>query len=126
MIPRVDVQVSTTWQSTPGPEILANWDVPNATVASVIGRNLAGGARNQTVPLVAPLSMYGDRVDQIDFRVAKRLTFGRTRTLVGVDLFNVLNSSDVLSYTNTFGPRWLAPRGILEARLAKLSVQMDF
>ena len=45
-IPRVDVQVSGRSRATPGPELAANYDVPNAVVAPSLGRNLSGGAAN--------------------------------------------------------------------------------
>lgn len=135
-IPRVDVQVSATWQNIPGVAILANYDAPNGVVAPVLGRNLAGGAANQTVSLLNAIvrtqganqsvSLAGERLNQADFRVAKLLRFGRTRTLVGLDLFNALNSNVVVSQNNTFGPRWLTPTGILQARLVKVSAQFDF
>ena len=48
--------------------------------------------------------MYGDRLNQLDFRVAKILRFGGTRTMVGVDLYNALNSSAILTYNNAFVP----------------------
>ena len=31
-LPRIDVQVAATWQSRPGPELVANWVVPNAVI----------------------------------------------------------------------------------------------
>ena len=138
-IPRVDVQVSATWQNIPGPAIQASYTVPNAVIAPILGRNLAGGAANQTVslvnfisraggntPITAPVDLAGERLNQVDFRVAKLLRFGRTRTLVGLDLFNALNSNVVVSQNNTFGPRWLTPTSILTARLVKVSMQLDF
>jgi hypothetical protein len=135
-VPRVDVQLSATWQNIPGVTILANYDAPNAVVAPILGRPLAGGAATQTVSLLnaiarvqgatQPISLSGDRLNQIDFRVAKLLRFGTTRTLVGLDLFNALNSNVVTAQNNTFGPRWLTPTGILQARLIKVSVQLDF
>jgi hypothetical protein len=138
-IPRIDLQVSATWQNTPGPVIQANSIVPNAVIAPILGRNLAGNAANQTVgilnfisqaggntPVTTAIDLAGERLNQIDFRVAKLLRFGRTRTLVGLDLFNALNSSWIVSRNNTFGPRWQTPTGILQARLAKVSAQIDF
>jgi hypothetical protein len=134
----VGVQVSATWQNIPSPGVIqASYNVPNAVVAPLIGRNLAGGASNQTVNLVnfipaapggvaLPVSMVGERVNQMDFRVAKLVTFGRTKTLIGMDLYNLLNSGAVLAQNNTYGPRWLTPTSILTARLVKLSVQVDF
>jgi hypothetical protein len=136
-IPRVDVQVSGTWQNIPGPVIQANYNVPNAVVASLIGRNLAGNTANQTVSLVnviaaapggnpLPVSISADRINQVDFRLAKLLRFGRRKTVIGLDLYNALNSSAVLEQNTTFGPAWLTPGAILAARLAKIGVQLDF
>ena len=53
--------------------------------------------------LVEPGALYGDRVNQLDFRVAKILRFGRYRTQVGLDLYNALNSSAVQTYNQTLG-----------------------
>jgi hypothetical protein len=61
--------------------------------------------------------------------VAKVLRFGRTRTNVGLDLFNLFNASPIASYNQSFvqtGASWLQPSSIIGARIAKLSVQLDF
>lgn len=125
-IPRIDLQLSGAWQSTPGPEVQALYNAPNAVIAPVIGRPLAGNAANQTVNIVSPLSVYADRVNQVDLRVAKLLTFRRTKTLIGVDIFNALNTSAVLTQNNTYGTTWLVPRSIATPRLARISAQFDF
>jgi hypothetical protein len=124
-IPRVDVQVSGAFQSMPGPEIAANYNVPNADVVPSLGRNLAGGARNATLNLVRPGTMYGERMNQLDLRIAKILRVGRTRTSANVDLYNALNSNAVLTQNNNFGA-WQQPTSILLARFVKLGVQFDF
>ena len=126
VIPRVDVLVSGTVQSTAGPDIAANLIVTNAQVAPSLGRNLSGGKPNVTVNLIEPGKLQGDRFNQVDLRFAKVLTFGRTRTNVGLDIFNALNSNTPVTYNNTFGPLWLQPRSILAARFFKLSAQIDF
>ena len=67
-------------------------------------------------------------MNAIDLRVAKILRFGRTRTNVGVDLYNLFNSSAVLTYNQAFNPggRWLVPTTVLSARFAKISASFDF
>ena len=135
-IPRADVQVSATWQNNPGIALLALDNVPNAVVAPLLGHNLAGGAANLPVNLVnymlptgganMPVSVTADRLNQIDFRVAKILKFGRTRTLLGVDVFNVTNSSALKAANSTYGATWPVPTQILQARFLKLSAQFDF
>lgn len=125
-IPRIDVRVSGTLQNLPGPPILANYNLPTAVAAQTLGRPLSGGAANVSVGLIAPGTMYGDRLNQVDFRLAKLLRFGRTRTTVNVDFYNALNVSTVLSQNNTFGPVWQRPSAILTPRFAKVSLQFDF
>jgi hypothetical protein len=135
-IPRIDLQVGGTFLTKPyqgvnvpsiaSQSLAANWVVPNALVAPSLGRNLAGGAANVTVNLVEPGTMYGDRINQVDVRVGKRFTFGSKAVTLGLDVFNLLNSSAVLAYNQTYGVTWLTPQSILVARFAKLSAQLDF
>src|SRR6185503_2882375 len=101
-IPKIDLQVSGVFQSKSGALLSANYAVPAATVAQSLGRLPSGNLTNVTINLVEPGSMYGDRLNQLDFRLAKILRFGRTRTNVGVALYNVMNSSDILTYNNVF------------------------
>ena len=56
------------------------------------------------------------------------LRFGRTRTNVGLDIYNLFNSSAVLSYNQTFipGGTWLQPLMVLTPRFVKFSAQLDF
>ena len=42
--------------------------------------------------LIEPGTLYGERINQIDMRFAKMLRFGRTRTTVGFDVYNLGNS----------------------------------
>ena len=48
----------------------------------LLDRNLSANAPNVTVNLVAPGSLYGDRVNELDFRCASSLRFGGTRSTV--------------------------------------------
>jgi hypothetical protein len=70
--------------------------------------------------------MYGDRLTAIDVRIGKNLRYGRTRTLVALDIFNVTNSNTPDVYQQTYGTTYLNPLSITAARLAKISVQFDF
>jgi hypothetical protein len=127
-IPKVDVLVSGTFRSDPGLVLAANYAVPSAVVAQALGRPVAGNVPNVTVNLVAPGDVWGDRVNEVDLRVAKILRFGRTRTNVGLDLYNVFNSSAVLNSNQTFIPNgsWLRPTLVLTSRFAKVSATIDF
>jgi hypothetical protein len=126
--PRTGVQLSTTFQSKPGPMVAANYAAPTALVVPSLGRVLSGGAPNVTVNLVAPGTMYGDRINQLDVRLAKTLRHGRSRTLLALDLYNALNSSAVLTQDSTFVPGgpWLQPLSILTPRFLKITAELDF
>ena len=82
-VPKIDVLVAGTFRSDQGAMIAANYTVPSAVVAQTLGRPLAGSVPNVTVNLIAPGAVYGDRVNEIDLRIAKVLRFGHTRTNVG-------------------------------------------
>ena len=127
-IPRVDVLVSGTFRSDPGLVLAANYAVPSAQVAQSLGRPVAGNVANVTVNLLAPGDVWGDRVNEVDLRIAKILRLGRTRTNVGLDLYNVFNSSAVLNYNQTFVPggSWLRPTLVMTSRFAKISATVDF
>jgi hypothetical protein len=127
-VPRIDVQVSAVFQSKPGALLAANYAVPASVVSESLGRLPSGNVTNVTINLIPPGTMYGDRLNQLDFRLAKILRFGRTRTTVGVDLYNVLNSSAILTYNTGFVPGgpWLQPTGVLTARMGRISAQLDF
>jgi hypothetical protein len=124
-VPKLDVQVSGTYQSIPGPQIAATWAAPNALVAQSLGRSLSGNAQNVNIALVEPGTMFGERLNQVDVRFAKIFKFRGTRTALSLDLFNAFNRNTVLTVNNNFGS-WLQPQGILQARLTKISVQFDF
>jgi hypothetical protein len=127
-IPRVDVQVSGTFQSVPGPAVAANYVVPNALIQSSLGRPLAGGAPNVTVNLIEPGTMFGERINKVDVRIAKVLMLGGSRLQAGIDIFNALNSSVVQTENPNFVPNgaWRVPTLILDARLIKFSAQLSF
>jgi len=128
IIPKVEVQVSGVFQSKPGQLLAANWAAGNGFITPSLGRPLAGNLPNATINLLAPGSMYGDRVNQLDFRIAKILKVGRTRTMAGIDLYNALNSSAVLTYNLGFVPggTWLQPITFVTGRLVKFSAEITF
>jgi hypothetical protein len=127
-VPKIAVQVSGVFQSKPGPQLAANYAVPASVIAQALGRAPAGQVTNVTVNLVEPGTMYGDRINQMDFRTAKILRFGPTKTMIALDLYNAFNSSVVLTYNNAFVPggTWLQPNSILTGRLARISAELTW
>ncbi|HVH28733.1 MAG TPA: carboxypeptidase regulatory-like domain-containing protein [Vicinamibacterales bacterium] len=128
-IPKVDVQFSGTWISAPGDSLAANYVVTNAVANAgpvPLGRNLTSGAN--TVSLIAPHTLYADRRNNIDFRIAKILRYGRTRSQIGLDVFNVTNTDVATGLNEQFipGGAWLTPTTIQPARFARISASIDF
>ncbi len=140
IVPKADVQIAATIQSRPfaganfpgiaSQSLAANWLVFNAQAQPALGRPLAGNTQVTFVNIVKPGEMYGDRLNQVDFRVSKILRFGAKRLNVGVDLFNIFNTNAVFAYfqtLNTATPAtYLQPASLVSARFAKVSVQFDF
>jgi len=130
IVPKVDVQVAATWTSIPGDSLAANFVATNAWIAAgpqPLGRNLSGAA-NVTVNLIPPHTFYADRRNNIDLRAAKILRYRGTRTQIGVDIYNLMNTDVVEDYNQAFVPggAWLIPTTIQPARYARISAQVDF
>jgi hypothetical protein len=141
-VPKVDVAVSASFQFKPGTlgvggndtatngtSVAANYNVPNAVAAASLGRPLSLSAVSQAVNMLLPGQLYGDRVNQVDMRFAKVLRFGRTRTLVGLDLYNLFNANPGLTYGQAWGAdgaTWLRPTSILYPRFVRFNATLDF
>jgi hypothetical protein len=127
-IPKIDAQVSAVFQSKPGAQLSANYAVPAATIAQSLGRAPSGNVTNVVVNLIEPGSLYGDRINQLDFRFAKNFQFGGKRAMISLDLYNALNVNPVLTYNNSFTPGgpWLQANSILTGRLARISAEWTF
>jgi hypothetical protein len=127
-VPKIDVLLAGTFRSDQGAPLQANYNVPVALISAALGRpaNIAG--TTQSVNLISPGQVWGDRINEIDLRVAKVLRFGRMRYNVGVDIFNLVNSNKTLTYNQTYSPTgtWLTPQSVLSPRFVKVSAQIDF
>ena len=120
------MQVSGTLQeSIPGPPVAAIYAAPNALVAPITWPQPVGPdhPERQRRPGRTGHDVWG-RLNQVDLRVAKIFKVRGTRTALSLDLFNAFNRNTVLTVNNNFAS-WLQPQGILQARLTKLSVQLN-
>jgi len=100
--------------------------VANAAIAPSLRRNLAG-TTNVTIDLLPQGKAYlQDRITQMDVRLSKMLHFGHRTLQTNLDLYNAFNASTVLQVNSTYGLNWLMPTQILDARLLKFSMQIDF
>jgi hypothetical protein len=126
-LPWQGIQFAATFQSLPGPQITASRTYTNAEIQPSLGRPLSTGmAGTAAVPLIAPGTMYDERLYQLDFRVSKIFRFGQHRVQANVDIYNAGNASSILSNNLTYGPNWLRPTSILQGRLVKFGAQYDF
>jgi hypothetical protein len=131
-IPKIDVQVGASYQSIPGIEYSAQYAAPNSDLARPVsqgglGRLPSGGVATgtTTVNLIQPGTMYGPRLNQIDARFGKVIRLGRTRGVVSLDLYNLLNV-DTISQASAVYATWLAPQNVVSPRLMKVSITYDF
>jgi hypothetical protein len=131
IVPRVDVLVSATFSSSPGPLVAANFVATNAYLAgnSTLGRGLAGGQANMTVNIVEPGSLFVERLNELDLRVGKVVRYGRTTSTINLDVYNALNGDAIRTINNAYAS-WIGPgyrpTGVLLPRFFKVSATFDF
>ena len=126
-IPRIDVQVSGTFQNLPGVGVNANANVVPASTD--LGRSFSAGPF-RSINIVEAGELFVERVNQLDFRVSKIFRYGATRTSINFDLYNLFNANSVIAENSTYtappSTAWRTPQTILLPRLFKISAQLDF
>jgi hypothetical protein len=142
-LPKVDVLVSAIFRSQPnaqpgnlivgsnGASRTANYQMAPAQFLAATGVALRPGLAQQSVDLLAPGAVYGDRITNTDLRMAKVLRFGNRRLNIGLDLYNLFNANPPTAYETVFdvatvGARWLQPTAVLAPRATRFNVQFDF
>jgi hypothetical protein len=144
VVPKVDVLLSGTVRSQ-SPITLglvtqsAQWIVPNSLVSAALGHLPVGATATGTTTIQISDNVnriYADpRRTQIDLRVAKVLRFGRTRSDVGIDLNNLLNTNYPTAYNTTYtysvnntlqGGTWANPTAIYGARFVRVNFTVTF
>jgi hypothetical protein len=145
-VPKVDVLVSANVRSVPNANIgmgansatngasrNANIALPNTVVQQTLGRLPAGqlATGTTTVNMLMTGLLYGDRITQVDMRFAKVLRFGARRADVGVDLYNLFNTSDAFGFVETYdyatnGSTYLRPNQIVAPRFVRFNVTVNF
>ena len=125
--------VSANYQNSSGAQRLAIWNAPNSVIAPTLGRNLAScGTRavctaTAAIPLIQPGTQYEARRNQLDLRLGKSIRVGpKVRFTGDLGVYNVLNNNAISSEQTAYGPQWLKPTRVLDARLLQLSARLDF
>ena len=101
----------------------------NAQVIAAAGRPLAGNGQNITVNLSKQGDIYPDRLNTVDMRFSKIIRIKRTRSNVGIDLYNLFNANTGTTFNQAYGTdgaAWLRPTAILNARFLRFNATVDF
>ena len=121
------ISVAAVYQHLPGFNPTAQVVYTNAQIAPALGRNLAAGAAGTALINTLPAGqLYEQRLNQVDLRFTKALTFGRAKVQAKFDAYNLLNDSTILLGVSRFGPTWRNPSQFLAPRIFKLGAQLDF
>ena len=145
IVPKVDVLVSLTVRSQPQVTLgatagtSASWIVPNSVVQAAYGKLPIGALATGTTTIQITDNVnrvYVDqRRNQIDMRFAKVLRFGRTRSDIGIDLNNLLNTNYATGYNSTYtfsagntagGGTWGQPTSIYAPRFVRINYTLNF
>jgi len=118
---------SAIYQDQAGVPIDAVWAAPNSVIAPSLGRNLAGGALFQNVPLVQANTLFEDRLRRLDLRLTKYFTLPRNlRLQVNLDAYNALNGNALQAINTAYGANWLQPQTILDPQILQISGMLTF
>jgi hypothetical protein len=125
-LPWYGIRVSGTFQSLPGPQVVANniYNNANRTTLTTLPRPFTLGQAN--VSVIEPGSLYGDRLNQIDLRLTKVVNMGRSRLDLNVDFYNAFNSDAVIGELPAYGPVWRLPLTVIQPRFVKFAARWDF
>jgi hypothetical protein len=117
---------SFAYQNLSGPSYGASYSATNAEVRPSLGRNLSGNASRTTVQLVAPQTLFEDRIVRLDLRLAKSVQIRGVRVQINLDAYTALNANSVRAVNSSYGSAWLRPQQILDPRLVQIGGQISF
>lgn len=143
-IPRIDVLLSAIVRSQanvqPGGDVAtngasrsANFLMNTTQFQTATGRALRPGVTTETVNILLPGQIYGERINTLDMRVAKVMRVKGTRASIGVDFYNLTNANTPTTFEAAYAfpsattvNRWLFPTAVLQPRFVRFNVQFDF
>jgi hypothetical protein len=113
------VEAGVSFMSYPGEPLTVMWAVP---------ANLFPGGRTQavTVALIPPGTAFLERWNQLDVNLKRSFRIANLELRPSVDVYNLLNSSVVLSELQVYGPALGQPTSILQGRFMKLGLMVRF
>ena len=124
LIPRVDVNIAATVQSTPGPVISANriTRTPKSSRRSEDRCRGRGECHNQHARAGRHLRR---PCQPARFPARQDLQVRGRRASANLDIYNLLNANPVMQENASYAV-WRTPQRIMDARLFKISGQFDF
>ncbi len=125
-VPKIELQVSSTLQSIPGPEIAAFFTATNARHHALARAGLCPEVRRTCRSIWSrPGQCTASGSTSWTSVLPGRCALGRAKTTFQLDLYNALNV-DAVTGVNTAYATWLRPQAVILGRFAKLGVQFDF
>ena len=121
------LQASATFQSLPGPQILASYVARNAEVLPTLGRESVdwpqrnGHRESDSVRHAVRRAAEPDRC-----AVCQELHAGPEPHPGSSGLYNLINDNPVMSLNTRYGTAWQQPVSILPGRLLKVGAQWNF
>ena len=86
--------------------------------------------------MLNPGDLYGGGYTTFDLKLGKNIRFADKRINVGVDIYNLFNKEQVLTYQDNFDTvdnpatptveKWGQATSLLSPRFVRLSIQFDF
>jgi hypothetical protein len=138
-IPTIDVLVSGTFRSLPfagadfpsiaGQSLNAQAvavQIPGVFTETSLGRGFASGIPIQFLNLVPPGTMYGDRLNGVDLRFGKNFRYGRTRTMIALDIFNLTNANTITRVNALSGASFDRVIEFVPPRVLRFGVKVRF
>lgn len=132
------LQASAIYQNKPGFPIRASYVATNAEIRSSLGRHLASCpsqtaatcTQTATIDLIPNNTLFGERINQMDFRFSRFFPLGeRSRLQANFDVYNIFNNSTVLNEQTRYSVQnnqWRNAIQIMGGRLVKFGAQYNF
>ena len=118
---------SFAWQNLSGPTYNATYVATAAEIVPSLGRPLSGGATTVTdIPLVAPQTLFEDRITRIDLRLSHAFQIQKFRLQLNLDAYNALNANSIRAVNSAYGAAWRRPLQILDPRIFQVGGQISF
>jgi hypothetical protein len=79
-----------------------------------------------TESLSAPGTLYYPRLNQLDLKFSKAIKYRTTKIEPQIGFFNALNAPAILTQNNTFGSSLNQVQQVLDGRVVRVGMQIDF